>query len=267
ILNVTEDSFSDGALYLDQAKAHAHAMDMIQSGAVIIDIGAESTRPGSLPINEETELQRVIPLIKMIKTDNSGITLSIDTRKSKVAAAAVEAGAGIINDVSALRFDPGMTEVLVGNSQVKIVIMHAQGDPLTMQINPQYHDVLEDVYAFFAERISYCLSRGIAQERIILDVGIGFGKTLEHNLLLLANLHRFTALGCPLLLGASRKSFINHIHPSAPQDRLGGSLAATLWALQAEVDIIRVHDVAAHIQFFRTYMEIARHSILSEVLG
>ncbi len=257
ILNVTEDSFSDGSKYLETAKAIEHAKRMIAEGADIIDIGAESTRPGAKPLNPDLELQRLIPILMHLK-EYTKVQISIDTRKSSVAKAAILAGADYINDVSALTFDPEMADVLAQSKNVKLVLMHMQGTPETMQLKPSYQDVLSEIYAFFAERIAFAKSKGIDQERIILDPGIGFGKNLEHNLDLIANLEYFNNLGCQLLLGASRKSFINMISPSAPDERAGGSLAAALYACLHGVNIIRIHDVRLHQQFFQVIKAIGK---------
>lgn len=261
ILNLTEDSFSDGALYLCKDKALKHAEDMIEQGASIIDIGAESTRPGAKAIPVSIELERVIPVLEAVK-ENMPCLVSIDTRKALVASAAISAGADIINDVSALQYDPQMTEVIAKHPDVKLILMHSKGDPETMQIDPQYEDLLAEIYTFFEERISFCQRSGIAKERLILDVGIGFGKTLEHNLMLLANLKMFHSLACPLLLGASRKSFINHFCPSPAASRQGGSLAAAMYAVKYEVDYIRVHDVGLHQQFFSVLKAISEQEQL-----
>lgn len=249
ILNITEDSFSDGNQYLSPDKAISHALQMQSEGADIIDIGAESTRPGANPVAEETELKRLIPVLKALK-DNISIPISIDTTKSKVALEAIEAGASIINDISALSFDPLMGGMLAAHKNIDIVLMHMQGTPKTMQKKPQYHDVVTEIYAFFEERLSFCDALGISKDRIILDPGIGFGKTLDHNLDIINSLARFKELGCRVLLGASRKSFISYIYPSDAQNRLGGSLSAALIAHQNRADIIRIHDVSAHKQFF-----------------
>lgn len=256
ILNVTADSFSDGSRYLQLDSALAHATRMIEEGAEIIDIGAESTRPGALPIDSELELERIIPVLKGIKSTHQ-VKVSIDTRKAVVAQAAIAAGADLINDISALRDDPQMVDLLAANPDTECVLMHMQGSPENMQNAPYYADVIAEVRTFFTERIEYCLAHGIQMHNIIIDPGIGFGKTLEHNLLLLANLHLLREI-CPrILLGASRKSFINLIDPSAVSERLGGSIAAASYAASDDVEILRVHDVKAHNQYFKVMAEIS----------
>jgi len=258
ILNLTEDSFSDGGKYLSHDQALLHIEQMIGAGVHIIDIGAESTRPGAMPISAETELGRILPVLRAIRSRYS-IPISIDTQKASVAAACIDIGIEYINDVSALGHDPQMLSLLAKHSAIKVILMHRQGNPQTMQLNPQYQDVLADIYEFFAHKIELCTQGGIAKERIILDVGIGFGKNLAHNLTLLANLDYFHSLGCPLLLGASRKSFIAGIHPAPADQRLAGSLAAAAFAQQCQIDYLRVHDVFEHRQFVDVYTAICRH--------
>jgi dihydropteroate synthase len=255
ILNVTPDSFSDGNNYFALSKAVEYAKYLINQGADIIDVGGESTRPGAREVSLEQELDRVIPVIKAIRTF-SDIVVSIDTRKSVVAEQAIHAGADIINDVSALRSDPDMVTVLQQHADTGIILMHMLGQPATMQQNPAYADVIEEILDFMRERINYCINNQILQYRLFVDPGIGFGKSLEHNLSILANLKRFKHLDIPLVLGASRKRFINEIIPSEASDRLGGSLAATSAALEAGVDVIRVHDVKEHIQYLKVIRAI-----------
>lgn len=259
ILNLTEDSFSDGSLYLDGVKACLHAQKMLAEGAQIIDLGAESTRPGALPVSAAKQLERLLPVLGTLRNKHPKVLFSIDTQDSRVARETISKGADIINDISALRSDPPMAAVLASHPRVKIVLMHMQGTPETMQNNPRYQDVLAEVYNFFKERIAFCLSEGILAENIILDPGIGFGKNLEHNLILLANLHVFKSLGCPLLLGASRKSFINLITPASPQDRLEGTLATAVNAIIDGVQYLRVHDVQAHARFIAVLQAIRKH--------
>jgi len=251
ILNLTDDSFYDGG------KHHLpieHGLQLISQGADIIDIGAESTRPGSQRIDPTEEIKRILPVLKELKKAN--ITISVDTYKAEVAQATIEAGADIINDIYALRYEPEMVAVLKANQRVKVVLMHMQGEPATMQDNPQYFDVISQIMAFFSERIAYCEQNGIAKERLILDPGIGFGKTAEHNIEIIRQLQEFTTFGIPVLLGASRKSFINSIYASSPDERLMGSLACTVVALLKNVDIIRVHDVQEHTQMLATLTRI-----------
>ncbi len=259
ILNLTEDSFSDGSLYLDGVKACLHAENLVAEGARIIDLGAESTRPGALPVSAKQQLSRLLPVLMTLKSKDPAILYSIDTQDSLVAAETISKGANLINDVSALRHDPKMAEVLASQPQVKIILMHMQGSPQTMQQNPVYQDLLAEVREFLEERIAFCLAEGILAQNIILDPGIGFGKNLEHNLALLANLHYFKSLGYPLLLGASRKSFIDLLCPAQPRDRLEGTLAAAVFAMLDQVDYLRVHDVQAHRRFIAVLQAIRQY--------
>ena len=258
ILNVTEDSFSDGAQFLDRELAIKHTEVMIAEGAEIIDIGAESTRPGSLPVPAEIQEQRIIPILSSLKEKYPEVTFSVDTQEATVAEKAIELGASIINDISALRTDPALAELLSANPEVKVILMHMQGTPRTMQINPVYQDVLVEIKDFFQERIDFCLAKGILRENIMLDPGIGFGKNLEHNLTILGNLRTFKEFGLPLVVGASRKSFIDKISPSSPAQRIGGCLAAAFVSACEEIDILRVHDVLLHRQFFEVLAAIAK---------
>ncbi len=250
IVNATPDSFSDGGRFFDTEIALEHALKLIKDGADIIDIGGESTRPGAKEVSVEEEIKRVVPLIEKIRA-NSDVLISIDTRKPEVATAAIKAGANIWNDVSALTFSDNSLETAV-KLGVPVVIMHSSGDPETMQNNPAYKDVCTDILAFLSARIGACIQAGMKRENIILDVGIGFGKTLEHNLSLLSRHSRFQALGCPVLLGASRKSLIGKIDESAvdPLSRVGGSLAIALYGADNGADIVRVHDVYETYQAF-----------------
>lgn len=244
VVNATPDSFSDGGRFLDGESAVAHGLTLAEEGAHILDIGGESTRPGAETVTDEEELARVLPAIEGLVKATSA-QLSIDTRKPGVAAAAVAASAQIWNDVSALTYAPESLEVAAG-LDCSIVLMHAQGDPATMQDDPQYDDVVEDVYAFLARRIEACVAAGVSEDRLVVDPGIGFGKTLAHNLALMARLDRFLALGRPVLLGASRKRFIAALDRDGPADeRLGGSVAAVLSGFSRGASIFRVHDVAA----------------------
>jgi len=250
VLNVTPDSFSDGGRFLAKDAAIAQARAMIAAGADILDVGGESTRPGAETVPENEELDRVLPVIDALASEGLG-PISIDTRKAQVAERAVAAGAGLWNDVSALTYDAASLET-AARLNVPLVLMHAQGDPKTMQQAPQYEDVVEEVAAFLLTRREAAVAAGVPQERIVLDPGIGFGKTLEHNLALLAHLERFTRLG-PVLLGASRKRFVAALDPQGPEAtpadaRLGGSLAAVLRGFEVGVSIIRVHDVRESVQ-------------------
>ena len=248
ILNVTLDSFSDGGKYNSIREALSHAQQMVKDGVDIIDIGGESSRPGSVPVSLDEELKRVIPIIKKIR-EHSTIPISIDTTKAEVASQAVSAGADIVNDISALRFDDEMANV-VAERKAPVVLMHMLGIPKTMQVNPIYFDCVNEIMQFFSERIHFCLNNGIPRNKIILDPGIGFGKKLTDNLLLINKIGQFKTFGCPLLLGASRKSFIGMItgDKKSPEKRIGGSLAAAITGVQNGVDILRVHDIAETIE-------------------
>lgn len=243
ILNVTPDSFSDGGQFVSEASACAQAEALIASGADILDIGGESTRPFAEPVSEEEELRRVIPAIRSIRRTHS-IPISIDTTKAEVARQALKAGADIINDISALRNDSDMLG-LVQKTSVPVIIMHMQGTPGEMQVNPQYRDVVAEIIDFFQERLAWLESEGVARKRIILDPGIGFGKTPAHNLSILKHLAEFKSLGCSLLLGHSRKRFIGDITGLSVADRDLPTAVVSALAATSGVDIIRVHNVAA----------------------
>ena len=243
ILNVTPDSFSDGGQYDSQAAAIGHARDMIKNGADIIDIGGESTRPGADFVPADLEIERTIPVIQNIRRE-SAVPVSIDTQKGKVARAALSVGASMVNDVSALNYDAKLSEI-IADAGVPVCLMHAQGDPKTMQDRPEYEDVLLDVYEYLAARIEAAVSAGIARASIIIDPGIGFGKTPAHNLTLLRGLSLFHSLGCVIILGASRKRFIGVLgnEPEA-HNRTFGSIAVALAGIAQGVQITRVHDIA-----------------------
>jgi dihydropteroate synthase len=243
IVNVTPDSFSDGGHYLAPEAAVAHAMRLEEEGADFLDIGGESTRPGAEPITIDDECRRVLPVIEAL-AKRARVPISVDTRNAEVMRRAVDAGARMINDVSALMHDPDSLAIAAA-SGLPVVLMHAKGDPRIMQRNPTYDDVVLDVYDALAERLAACEAVGIPRGRLIVDPGIGFGKTLAHNLALLGALSIFHGLGCPILLGASRKSFITKLTGAAADDRLPASLAAALQGLAQGVQIVRVHDVAA----------------------
>jgi dihydropteroate synthase len=241
ILNVTPDSFSDGGRFLDQGAALAQGRAMAGAGAAILDIGGESTRPGAAEVAVAEEVARTAPVMSALAA--LGVPLSIDTRKAAVAEAALAAGAGIVNDVAALGFDPALAGV-VARAGVPVVLMHALGTPATMQDDPVYEDVLLDVYDFLGQRIAFAEAAGIARDRIVVDPGIGFGKTVAHNLALLRGLSLFHGLGCPILLGASRKRFIGTVGGEAQADRrVAGSLAVALTGVAQGAQILRVHDV------------------------
>jgi dihydropteroate synthase len=249
ILNITPDSFSDGGKFFDSRIAVEHALKLAEQGAEILDIGGESTRPGAKPVSEKEELCRVIPVIKQLVAKIK-IPLSIDTMKPAVARAALAAGASIVNDVAANRSEDAMWKI-VSEFRAGYVCMHAQGSPQTMQKNPAYKNVVREVGTFFQKRLKIIKGVGISSEQIIFDPGIGFGKTLEHNLQLLAGLRSFTKLRRPLLLGVSRKSFIGKLLGVPLNERLPASLACATLAVEAGVQIIRTHDVAETIQAVR----------------
>lgn len=241
IINVTPDSFYDGGKRLDPDKAVADGIDLIEAGAEVLDVGGESTRPGAKPVSVEEELQRVLPVIRGLRR-NINVPISIDTYKAQVAGAALGEGADIVNDISALRFDPQMA-VLVAAEKVPIVLMHMQGTPRTMQAEPCYNDVLREVQEFLTTQVHFAIEAGVERENIIIDPGIGFGKNLEHNLTLLRGLPALASMGQPLLVGASRKTFIGKILGVEPDERLEGSLAAAIAAVFGGAHIVRVHDV------------------------
>ena len=256
ILNTTPDSFSDGGKFTDQSVAVDHAREMIAAGAEIIDIGGESTRPGADFVPAPEEIARTLPVVTAL--EDAGATLSIDTRKADVAEAALGAGAHIFNDVSALSFDPRSVAV-AAKTGAFLCLMHAKGDPKTMQQDPRYEDVLLDVFDYLAERIEMAVAAGVRRDRIIADPGIGFGKTLEHNLALLRRMSLFHALGCPILIGASRKRFIGTLSGTdAAADRVPGSLAVALFAAQQGAQILRVHDVAETSAALKTWVALDR---------
>lgn len=241
ILNVTPDSFSDGGIFLDSARAIAHGMEMAAEGADIIDIGAESTRPGAEPISEAEELRRLLPVVEGLAA-KIDVPISIDTYKSGVASAALEAGAAMINDISGLRFDPRLKEVAAAH-QVPVIIMHIKGEPRNMQQNPRYDDLIGEILQYLGESIQQALGAGIDRSKIIIDPGIGFGKRLADNYEILRRLSEFKRLGCPLLVGPSRKSFIGNVLNLPPDQRLEGTLVAVTAAILQGADIVRVHDV------------------------
>jgi dihydropteroate synthase len=244
IVNVTPDSFSDGGRYATGADAVAHALDLVRQGADLLDIGGESTRPGSQPVPADEELRRVLPVVEALR-GRTTVPLSIDTSKAAVAAACLAAGAHIINDVTALRGDPGLAEV-VRAAGAGVILMHMQGTPATMQVAPCYEDVVADVDGFFQERLRTAADVGIAGARVVLDPGIGFGKTEGHNLELLAGLEAFQRHGRPVCLGVSRKGFLGRVLGRPVEQRLAGSLAAVCYAVGRQAaQVVRVHDVEA----------------------
>jgi dihydropteroate synthase len=242
ILNVTQDSFSDGGLYFDKSAAINRAIQMVEEGADIIDIGGESTRPGSEPVHEEEELRRTIPVIEALVKEIS-VPISIDTYKSRIANRALEAGASMVNDISGLRFDPKMPEVIAYH-KVPVVIMHIKGTPKDMQQNPVYEALIPEIMEYLSEGIQIAAKSGITEDKIIIDPGIGFGKTFEHNLDIINNLRTFTLLGKPILIGPSRKAFIGKILGDVPPaDRREGTAAAVAISIFNGANIVRVHDV------------------------
>ena len=243
VVNVTPDSFFDGGRYFDAAAAAAHAVRLVEEGADLVDIGAESSRPGADVVSEAEEHRRAIPVVTAVAKAVT-VPISIDTSKASVARAALDAGAVLVNDVTALRGDSAMVDV-VAQSGAGIVLMHMQGTPRTMQQAPHYDDVVEEVSAFFEERIRFATAHGIARRQIILDPGIGFGKLLAHNLVLLAQLRRFSQFDSPLLVGVSRKAFLGQLVDRPVQERQWATAAAVAMAVDRGAGIIRVHDVKA----------------------
>jgi len=242
VVNVTPDSFSDGGDYLDPQIAIDHAKRMIDEGADILDIGGESTRPGSKPITTEEECARILPVIEGLA--DSGARISVDTRHADVMRHAIGAGAKIVNDVTALTGDPESAAVCI-DAGVDVVLMHMQGEPQTMQDNPSYDDAVQDIFEYMQARLEVLQTAGMAREKICIDPGIGFGKNLDHNLRILSGIDAFHALGVPLLLGVSRKSFISKIDRDvSPKDRVAGSIAAAIAGWDRGVQVFRVHDVA-----------------------
>lgn len=243
IVNVTPDSFSDGGRYVTVDQAVERAMALVAQGADILDLGAESTRPGATPVGEQEEIDRLLPVLHEV-AKRTALPISVDTMKSRVAREALKAGASIINDVTAMRFDPDMAAV-IAQYGAGVVMMHMQGMPMTMQEAPRYDSVVQDVHMFFLERIAAAERAGIAKSQIVLDPGFGFGKLLIHNLELLNHLSSFDQLGCPMLVGLSRKGFLGKILDRQVQDREWGTAAAVALAVDRGASIIRVHDVAS----------------------
>ncbi len=256
VLNVTPDSFSDGGLFIDADLAVKHGARMVADGADLLDVGGESTRPGSdiVPVDEERE--RVVPVIERLRAEIPDVPISVDTRKRDVAAAALEAGATIVNDVSAGR-DPGMFDV-VRDAGAGLVLMHMRGDPKTMQEAPRYDDVVAEVKGFLRERIEAAELAGVERERLVVDPGIGFGKTLEHNLVLMRHLDALLDLGRPILVGPSRKSFVGALLDLPPDDRIEGTAGAVGWLVARGAHVVRVHDVKEIARVVRVVDAIAR---------
>ncbi len=243
VVNVTPDSFSDGGRFLEPGAAVAHALELAAQGAAILDFGGESTRPGAEPVSAQEERGRVVGVIEAVAAAGTGAQLSVDTHKASVAAAAADAGATCVNDVTALRADPAMAP-LVAERGLDCCLMHMLGEPRTMQDDPRYDDVVDDVRAFLEERLTFALGRGIAEERIVLDPGIGFGKTVEHNLELLRRLDEIVAIGQPVLVGTSRKSFLGKLTGRDVEGRVAATVATNVLAYERGARLFRVHDVA-----------------------
>jgi dihydropteroate synthase len=241
VVNVTPDSFSDGGLFLDADAAVAQGRRLAEEGADILDVGGESTRPGAEPVGAQEELRRVVPVVERLA--GLGPQLSVDTSKLEVARAAVDAGATLVNDVTAFRHDPGLAG-LVAERELDCCLMHMLGEPRTMQADPRYDDVVGDVKAFLEERLAFAVGEGVAEERVMLDPGIGFGKTVEHNLELLRRLDELVALGRPVVIGTSRKSFLGRLTDRDVDERLPGTIATNVIALERGATVFRVHDVA-----------------------
>ena len=247
VVNVTPDSFSDGGLWLDADRAIAHGIELAAEGAAILDVGGESTRPGADPVGADEELRRTIPVVEGLAQARTGVQLSIDTAKRAVAEAALAAGASYVNDVTAFRADPQLAE-LVAEHRCDCCLMHMQGEPRTMQSDPRYDDVVGEVIAFLEDRAAFAIAAGVEPERIHVDPGIGFGKTLEHNLELLRRLDEIAAIGFPVVVGVSRKSFLGALTGrEAPAARVAATVAANVLAFERGGRIFRVHDVAATV--------------------
>jgi dihydropteroate synthase len=243
VVNVTPDSFSDGGRFLDPEDAATHAAQLAAEGADILDFGGESTRPGAEPVRVEEELRRVVPALERARAAGVAAQLSVDTRRLAVAEAAVQAGASYVNDVTAFRAEPHLAAFVAGRG-LDCCLMHMLGEPRTMQENPRYEDVVCDVKAFLEERLAFAVGEGVPEERVMLDPGIGFGKTIEHNLELLRRLDELAALGRPVVVGASRKSFLGRITGRPVEERLAGTVAANVLAFERGASVFRVHDVA-----------------------
>lgn len=264
ILNITPDSFSDGGRYLNLDQALFRTEQMITEGAAVIDIGGESTRPGALPVADQLELDRVIPVIEALRARFDTI-LSVDTRKPIVMQAAIAAGIHIINDINALQAEGALA--IVANSQVAVCLMHMSGEPQTMQINPQYQNISLEVTEFLQQRINFCLAAGITKERIIIDPGFGFGKTMQHNLQLFKQLPTLQSLGYPILVGLSRKAMLGKILQTEDiSQRLIGSLTLAALAVFQGAKLIRVHDVRATVDAIKTVTAVLQSSAAGEVL-
>jgi dihydropteroate synthase len=242
VLNVTPDSFSDGGEFFAAKDAIQQAMNLISNGAHIIDVGGESSRPGAVPLSVPDELERVVPVIKGIRERSPEILISIDTYKSEVAGQAIESGANIVNDISGLGFDKNMPNIIAGTG-VPVIIMHMQGMPNNMQNNPDYNNLIADICSFFSNQVDLAISAGIKKDQIILDPGIGFGKTMDHNFKLIQQLNQFLSLGFPLMVGPSRKSFIGNFLNVDINERIEGTAAVVVASIMNGARIVRVHDI------------------------
>jgi dihydropteroate synthase len=254
VVNVTPDSFSDGGRFLAADDALTQGVALVREGAAIVDIGGESTRPGSDPVSGDEEVRRVLPVVEAL-AGRVGVPISVDTMKADVARRALAGGAAIINDVSALRFDPDMVEV-IAEAGCPVCLMHMLGEPKTMQDNPHYDDVVDEVLRFLEERMVFALARGLREDQIMLDPGVGFGKTVAHNLALLRELKRFTALGRPVVLGTSRKRFLGAVLGAEPMARTIGTVATTVVGLLAGAHVFRVHDVKPNFEALRVGLAV-----------
>lgn len=254
ILNVTPDSFSDGGRFLAPDDALAQGLTLVREGAAILDVGGESTRPGSDPVLVEEELRRVLPVVEAL-AGSVGVPVSVDTTKAEVARRALLAGANLVNDVTALRGDAAMVEVVAG-AGCPVCLTHMKGQPKTMQDDPYYDDVVDEVLRFLEERMAFAVSRGVREEQIMVDPGIGFGKSVEHNLTLLRHLDRLVSLGRPVVLGASRKRFLGVILGAEPGQRVIGTVATTVAGLLAGVHVFRVHDVKPNFEALRVGLAV-----------
>lgn len=258
VVNVTPDSFSDGGHFFNPDKAIAHGLALVQAGATILDVGGESTRPGAQAVDIDEEIRRIVPVIEGLRAKAPWI--SVDTRNAKTMQVALKAGANAINDISALSRD-SQSVVVAAEANVPVFFMHSQGTPNLMQKNPKYNNVIEDIFQYLKERIDFFETHRIDAKMLVCDPGIGFGKTLEHNCIILRNIKRFHDLGVPILLGTSRKSFIAGLSQGEPPDeRVSGSIASALWGLSQGVQVFRVHDVKETVQAFKVFKALSSDS-------
>jgi dihydropteroate synthase len=254
VVNVTPDSFSDGGHFFAADDALEQGLALVREGAALVDIGGESTRPGADPVSEDEELRRVLPVVEAL-AGRVGVPISVDTMKAEVARRALASGAALINDVSALRHDPGMAAV-IAEAGCPVCLMHMYGEPKTMQDDPRYDDVVDEVLRFLEERMAFALARGLREDQLMVDPGIGFGKTVDHNLALLRDLRRFTTLGRPVVLGTSRKRFLGAILGAEPMARTIGTVTTTVVGLLAGAHVFRVHDVKPNFEALRVGLAV-----------